>query len=76
MLLLSWIVTNLLLYAVTNFIWEMGMEIPEIYFQSLNCAFMRIQAGCQGRQRRLFSLDNQPEYAYTLAAIDKLESKK
>ena len=54
----------------------MGMEIPEIYFQSLNCAFMRIQAGCQGRQRRLFSLDNQPEYAYTLTAIDKLESKK
>jgi len=23
----------------------MGMEKPEIYFQSLNCAFMRIQAG-------------------------------
>jgi len=37
---------------------------------------MRIHHGCQGRQRRLYSLDSHDEYAYTLAAIDKLESKE
>lgn len=47
--------------------------MSEIYFQSLNCSFMRIQHGCQGRQRRLYSLDSHAEYAYTLAAIDKSE---
>ena len=47
------------------------MYMSEIYFQSLDRVFMRIQYGCQGRQRRLYSLDSYTEYAYTLAAIDK-----
>lgn len=50
--------------------------MSEIYFQSLNCSFMRIQHGCQGRQRRLYSLDSHAEYAYTLAAIDKSEFRE
>lgn len=50
--------------------------MSEIYFQSLNCSFMRIQHGCQGRQRRLYSLDSHAEYAYTLVAIDKSEFRE
>lgn len=52
------------------------MYMPEIFFQSPDRAFMRIQQGCQGRQRRLYSLDSHAEYAYTLVAIDKSEFRE
>lgn len=75
MLLLSWIVTNLLSYAVTNLSDKSACICQKYIFNRLIALFMRIPHGCQGRQRRLYSLDSHAEYAYTLAAIDKLESK-
>ena len=74
-LLLSWIVTNLLSYAVTNLSDKSACICQKNIFNRLIALFMRIPHGCQGRQRRLYSLDSHVEYAYTLAAIDKLESK-
>ena len=75
MLLLSWIVTNLLSYAVTNLSDKSACICQKNISNRLIALFMRIPHGCQGRQRRLYSLDSHVEYAYTLAAIDKLESK-
>ena len=73
--LLSWIVTNLLSYAVTNLSDKSACICQKNISNRLIALFMRIPHGCQGRQRRLYSLDSHVEYAYTLAAIDKLESK-
>ena len=75
-LLLSWIVTNLLSYVVTNLSDKSACICQKYIFNRLIALFMRIPHGCQGRQRRLYSLDSHVEYAYTLAAIDKLESKE
>ena len=76
MLLLSWIVTNLLSYAVTNLSDKSACICQKYIFNRLIALFMCIPHGCQGRQRRLYSLDSHVEYAYTLVAIDKLESKE
>ena len=76
MLLLSWIVTNLLSYVVTNLSDKSACICQKYIFNRLIALFMRIPHGCQGRQRRLYRLDSHVEYAYTLAAIDKLESKE
>lgn len=49
--------------------------MPGIDFQPLVCVLMRIGQGCQGRLRRLYSLDSLAWYAYTLAAVDRSGSR-